>query len=95
MAVPRIKSVAVLIGYNSDGRSVYSEVLDIHDYYEGEHIWDDAKRVKRHKLCRVKGYLFSTNGELDQEFESRFDAKTGKYAGGIVRYADGTEVKNP
>jgi len=91
MATPRIKSTAVLIGYNSDGRCVYSEILDIHDYYDGEHIWDNATAIKRLKLQTVKGFLFNSDGMLDQEFESEFDVATGKYDRGSVRYADGTE----
>jgi len=49
---------------------VYSVILDLSDYYDGEHVWDEAASVKRIKLQRVKGYLFDGDGNLDQEFES-------------------------
>jgi hypothetical protein len=94
LATPRIKSTAILIGYNPEGRCVYSEILDIHEYYDGEHVWDRSTPIKRLKLQRIKGYLFSPDGVLDQEFESVFDLNTGTYASGHVRFADGTERRD-
>jgi hypothetical protein len=88
--VPRIKGKAVLIGYDAEGQYVYSEILDILDYYNGEHVWDSAKTVKKLRLQRVRGFLFTSSGTLDQEFESEFDLETGVYKAGRVRYADGT-----
>jgi hypothetical protein len=95
MATPRIKSTAILIGYNPDGRCVYSDILNLSDYYDGEHVWDKAAAVKRLKLQRVKGYLFDAKGNLDQEFESVFDLSTGIFKSGQTRYADGTVQVNP
>jgi hypothetical protein len=91
MATPRIKSTAVLIGYDPDGRCVYSDILDLGDYYDGQHVWDKAASVQRLRLERVKGYLFDDDGNLAQEFESVFDLSTGIYKSGRCRYADGTE----
>lgn len=91
MVTPKIKSTAVLIGYSSDGQCVYSDILDLSDYYDGEHVWDKAASVKKLKLQRVKGYLFDSEGNLDQEFESVFDMSTGIYKSGRARFADGTE----
>jgi hypothetical protein len=71
--------MAVLIGYDPAGRCVYSDILDLSEYYDGEHIWDKASSVKRLKLQRVKGYLFDKDGNLDQEFESTFDVSTGLF----------------
>jgi hypothetical protein len=90
MPTPRFKSTAILIGYNSDGKCVYSEILELSDCYDGEHVWDDDARVKRLKLQRVKGFLFDSNCALDQEFESVFDLTTGIYKSGYARFADGT-----
>jgi hypothetical protein len=45
VATTRIKSTAVLIGYNSDGQCVYSEIRDLSDYYDGDHVWDKAASV--------------------------------------------------
>jgi hypothetical protein len=95
MAAPKIKSTAVLLGYNPDGQCVYSEILDIQDYYDGEHIWDKGASVKKLKIQRVKGYLFDPDGKLDQEFENIFNLSTGTFERGRTRYADGTERVNP
>jgi hypothetical protein len=35
MATANIKSTAILIGYDKDGRCGYSEILDLSDYYDG------------------------------------------------------------
>src|SRR5262245_58620755 len=91
MATPKIKSTAVLIGYNPNGQCVYSDILDLSDYYDMEHVWDNSASVKRLRLQRIKGYLFDNDGNLDQEFESVFDLSTGAYKSGRARYADGTE----
>jgi hypothetical protein len=91
MSTPRIKSTAILIGYNPYGQCVYSEIMDLLDYYDGEHVWDDAASVKRLKLHKIKGYLFGSDGKLDQEFESVFDLSAGSYESGRIRFADGTE----
>ena len=34
----RIKSQAVLIGYDPQGACIYSEIRDLSDYYDGEHV---------------------------------------------------------
>jgi hypothetical protein len=94
VGTPRIKSTAILIGYNDEDRCVYSEIIDIHDYYDGEHVWDEPASVKRLKLQMVRGYLFDSSGVLTQEFESIFDITTGMYSQGRVRYPDGTEHKD-
>jgi hypothetical protein len=95
VATPRIKSTAILIGYNQDDHCVYSDILDLSDYYDGDHVWDQAATVKRLKLQRVKGYLFDGDGHLDQEFESVFDLATGIFKSGRTHYADGTERVDP
>jgi hypothetical protein len=50
--------------------------------------------MKKMKLRKVRGYLFDSAGVLDQEFESVFDQKTGIYASGFARFADGTVRKD-
>src|SRR5262245_19017516 len=82
MRTPKIKSTAVLIGYDPDGKCVYSDILDLSDYYDGEHVWDSDASVKKLRLQKVRGYLFNGDGELDQEFESVFDLSTGIYKSG-------------
>jgi hypothetical protein len=89
MPTPKIKSKAVLIGFNVDRACVYSEILDISEYYDGEHVWDNTASVKKLKLVRLLGYLFDPNGILDQEFETHFDSKTGAYKSSRCRYSSG------
>jgi hypothetical protein len=86
----KIRSKAILIGYDPDGRCVYNDIMDLSDYYEREHVWDSAAPVQKLKLQRVTGYLFNSDGELDQEFESVFDLATGIFKRGRTRFADGT-----
>lgn len=89
----RIKSRAILIGWDPEGNCIYSEALDLSDYYDGIHIWDKGENVKKMRLHGMKGYLFNSEGALDQEFESIFDLETGIYKSGNARFADGT-VRN-
>jgi hypothetical protein len=90
----KIKDCAILIGYNKQGKCIYSEVIGIDEYYDGTHIWDECKNVKRIKLYKVKGYLFNLDGILDQEFESFFNLDTGIYKSGRRVFADGTIQKD-
>jgi hypothetical protein len=94
MITPKIISKAVLIGYDPDDMCIYSDILDLSDYYDGEHVWDKGESVKQLRLQRVKGFIFDSKGILDQEFESIFDLSTGIYKSGYTRYADGTVHKD-
>lgn len=95
MATPRIKSAAILIGYNREGKCVYSEFLELSDYYDQENMWDKESSIRRLKLQRLKGYLFDSKGSLDQEFENEFDVVTGKSISRYARFADGTVHNEP
>ena len=53
-----VTSAAVLIGYNAAGSCIYSDCLDLGNYYDGEHVWDTVEGVRQRRLQRVKGYLF-------------------------------------
>jgi hypothetical protein len=90
----KIRSTAILIGYDPKGKCVYSEALDLSDYYDSLHVWDKGENVKKMRLQRMKGYLFNSEGVLNQEFESIFDLKTGAYKTGNARFADGTVRKD-
>jgi hypothetical protein len=90
----RIRSTAILIGYDAEGKCIYSEALDLGDYYDGLHVWDQGENVKKMRLQKMKGYLFDSEGVLDQEFESVFDLETGIYKMGSARFADGTVRKD-
>lgn len=81
---------AVLIGFDPEGRCIYSEIIELGDYYDGEHVWDRGESVRKLRLQRVRGFLFDSAGVLSQEFESVFDLSTGIYKSGYARFADGT-----
>ena len=95
MAQPRIKSTSVLIGFNSKGSCIYSEILDLSDYYDSEHVCDKRSSIKKLKLKRLRGYLFSSKGELAQEFEIEFDLESGESISRRVRFVDGTIQNEP
>jgi len=90
MTAPKIKDKAILIGYDPENKCVYSDILDLWNYYDGEHLWDNDEMVKKLRLKRMKGFLFNSAGILDQEFESVFDLNTGIYTSGYSKFADGT-----
>lgn len=85
-----IKECAILIGYDPEGHCIYSDARDLSEYYDGEHVWDSDEKVREMRLQKVKGYLFNSEGTLDQEFESIFDLETGIYKTGYAQFADGT-----
>jgi hypothetical protein len=89
----QIKDCAVLIGLNSAGDCVYSATITLHEYWDGEHVWDSGKQIKKLKLHKMLGLLFGSKGNLLQQFESVFDLKTGIFAGGWARHEDGTLQK--
>ena len=90
MSKLKIKNKAILIGYSPEGECVYSEIITLDNYYDAEHIWDRSEPIKKLRLQTVKGFLFNSDGGLDQEFESVFDLNTGIYKSGFTRFADGT-----
>lgn len=85
-----IKDCAVLIGFSPEGKCVYSASVPLHEYWDGEHVWDKAASVKKLRLEKVRGFLFESSGELLQEFESFFDISTGIFKKGWAKHADGT-----
>jgi hypothetical protein len=85
-----ILDTAILVGYSPEGTCVYSARIPLGDYWDGEHAWDSGDDVKELRLAKVKGFLFSSSGELFQEFESNFNLTTGTFQFGWVRHSDGT-----
>ena len=90
MSALRIRDTAILVGFSPDGSCVYSDLVSLDEYWDGEHVWDSSEGVKSLKLAKVKGYLFNSEGEMIQEFESVFDLSTGLFKNGWARHADGT-----
>jgi hypothetical protein len=80
----------MLVGLSPENECVYSEIISLDEYWDEEHAWDSDKEIKKLRLAKLKGFLFDSQGALLQEFESHFDLKTGTYAKGWTRHADGT-----
>jgi hypothetical protein len=59
-----IKEVAILIGLSPENNCVYSASLSLGDYWDGLHLWDDSRKLKRARLERLRGFLFGAKGEL-------------------------------
>ena len=85
----KLKDKAVLVGYDPSGKCVYSAFMTVHEYYDGDHPWDDAVQVKALRLRTVRGLLFDAAGKLDQEFESQFNIEKGTFEKGWSRDEDG------
>jgi hypothetical protein len=86
----QITDTAVLVGTSPEGTCVYSALLPLGEYWDGEHPWDDSERVKSLRLSRLQGLLFGQEGELVQQFESNFNSDSGVFQSGWARHADGT-----
>jgi hypothetical protein len=86
----KLKDVAVLIGYNPEGVCVYSAMHSLTSYWDGNHPWDSDSEIVLLRLERVHGYLFNSEGELQQEFETSFDSATGNLKSSWARHLDGT-----
>jgi hypothetical protein len=81
----KLKNTVVLTGQDKKGKCVYSALLSVHQYYDGSHPWDEAKQVKALSLRIVHGFIFGAKGEVEQEFESQFNLKTGIFEKGWSR----------
>lgn len=84
------RSIAELVGYNAEGAVVYEETLDIGDYYDSEHVWDNTEGILELGIVRVTGILYEDDGTIMQEFTTCFSAETGLYIGSTAKHADGT-----
>lgn len=62
-----MKNAAELIGYNAKGEIVYQGTISIHDYYDGDHPWDDTKQILALGLTRVHGKLYEEDKSVFQE----------------------------
>jgi hypothetical protein len=85
-----ILDTAILVGYSPEGTCVYSAYIPLGDYWDGDHVWDSGENVRELRLTKLKGFLFSSSGELLQEFESNFNLVTGAFQSGWARHSDGT-----
>ena len=88
------RHAAVLTGYDSARSIVYSEEITLDEYDEGTHVWDSSADILRLRLVRLIGELFDGDGQVYQEFESRFSPTTGMRVGGRVKHNDGQEFRD-
>jgi hypothetical protein len=72
-----IKSKAILFAFDGAGLVVYSQILDLGEFYEGEHLWDSWDRIKAVGIVRLVGALFDDAGNLIREYENIYDEETG------------------
>ena len=89
-----MKDIADLTGYNEKGEIVYQLKMSVHDYYDGEHPWDDTEEILKLGLTRINGKIYDSEGTLNQEFETSFSKDTGKYIGSKAVYDDGSINKD-
>ena len=76
MAQLAIKDAAILLGFSPESQCVYSELVELGDYWDREHVWDTADGVRALGLQKLRGYLFDAAGQVLQEFETTFDLAT-------------------
>ena len=85
-----MKNKVRMMGYDGEGRIVYSDSLDTGDYYDGEHVWDRSDSILALGLVRVVGEKFDADGKIFQSWETAFSGETGEYIGSIGKLDDGT-----
>jgi hypothetical protein len=85
----KLKDKVILVGYNELGQSVYSAFMSVHQYYDGEHPWDNSNQIRLLSLKTVHGYIFNDAGKLEQEFESNFNLETGIFERGWQKDEEG------
>ena len=85
---------AILVGTNPVGQCVYSAMVSLDEYWDGEHPWDSADSVKTLQLFKLQGFLFGPEGALLQRFETTFDLETGISISGWAVHEHGTRVEH-
>jgi hypothetical protein len=76
-----ITSKAILYGFGSNGLIVHSQILDIHEYYDGEQVFDSWDSIRAAGIVRLVGILFDGKGNITAEFEQTYDEKSGELTG--------------
>ena len=83
-----------MIGYNSQGRVVYTDCLDTGDFYDGEHVWERTESILRLNLVQVIGEKFDADGNVSETWKTAFSAETRDCLGSVVTYSDGTAKRH-
>ena len=76
-----IKGKAILYAFNKSGVIVYSQIIGLDDYYDGNHVWDSWEKIKSCGIVRLVGILFASSGDIQKEFENTYDEQTGEMTG--------------
>jgi hypothetical protein len=86
----KIRSKAIITGFDQVGNVVYQQRFDLDKYYDGTPDVIDSAEFRRKKGVRhIFGALFNMKGELFQAFVI-FCAADGKYLHSMAKHADGT-----
>ena len=85
----KLEDKVLLFGFDQKNACVYSDFLSTSDYYEELHVWDSGKKIKVLKLAMIRGYIFGTDGVLEQQFETVFNPSTGQYVSSWMRDENG------
>ena len=95
LSAREIVDTAVMIGTSPEGECVYSAMVPLDEYWDGDHLWDAGEKVKVLRLSLLRGYLFGAEGQLLQHFESVFSPDTGLAISGWAVHEDGTRTQFP
>ncbi len=79
----------MLLGFDQQGQNVYSALVSRAKYEDGKHPWDKPGRMLGMSMRSLRGFIFNEAGELEQEFESNFNLKTGLFEQGWSRNEEG------
>jgi hypothetical protein len=90
----QLTDTAVLIGTSPEGQCTYSAQMELGDYWDGEHLWDDSATIVALRLARLQGFLFGQEGQLLQQFESHFNVESGVLMSAWAIHEDGTRTEH-
>lgn len=77
----QIVSKAVVYAFGVDGLIVHSQILDLHQFYDSQQLFDSRDRIKAAGIVRLVGMLFDENGNIVREFEQTYDEHSGELSG--------------
>jgi hypothetical protein len=90
----KLRHLARLAAYNSEGALVFEQDIPLGKYYEESQELIDSDEFRNQRgIVRVVGKLYDDEGKLYQEFENSYGL-TGEYLHGRTHYADGTVAED-
>jgi hypothetical protein len=88
------KNEVNIIGFDEDGNIIDDITITYDEYYESSlEIIDSNEYRSRSGVVLIKGAVYDHSGQLDQEFENRYN-QNGEYIGGRVVHSDGTIIED-